>query len=76
MHSAILAKSARLQRVYKLLQDGKRHTTRDIISKASVCAVNSICAELRQNGIQIECQREGDVWHYWILKKVDTSFKT
>jgi len=66
MHSAILDKSARLQRVYKLLQDGKRHTTRDIISKASVCAVNSIIAELRENGVTIECQREGAIWRYWM----------
>ena len=66
MHSAILAKSTRLQRVYKLLKDGKPHTTRDIIRKASVCAVNSVVAELRSNGVNIACQREGDVWRYWL----------
>ncbi len=67
MHHAHLEKSSRLQRVLKVLNDGKRHTTRDIIRKASVCAVNSIVSELRVNGIKIDCQRNGDKWSYWII---------
>lgn len=66
MHSAILSKSQRLQRVLKVLSDTKPHTTREIIRKASVCAVNSIVAELRCNGYKIECQRNGGKWFYWM----------
>lgn len=66
MHSAILSKSQRLQRVLKVLSDTKPHSTREIIRKASVCAVNSIVAELRCNGYMIECQRVGDKWFYWM----------
>lgn len=68
MHSARLDKSQRLQRVLKVLSDTKPHTTRDIIRKASVCAVNSIISELRDNGFKIECQRIGDKWFYWMVK--------
>ena len=42
MNAATLEKSDRLQRVYKLLQQGGEYTTLDIIQRASVCAVNSI----------------------------------
>ena len=44
--------------------DRKAHTTRDLIRKANVCAVNSCIAELRANGIQIECERKKDRWFY------------
>ena len=64
MHAARLDKSERLQRVAKLLKRGGWHSTMDIIQRAQVCAVNSIVAELRANGWQIECQRTGDVWRY------------
>lgn len=68
MHSAVLSKSQRLQRVLKVLSDTKPHSTREIIRKASVCAVNSIVAELRCNGYMIECRRVGDKWFYWMEK--------
>lgn len=64
MHAARLARSPRLRRVHALLLDGKRHSTLDIVNGAQVCAVNSIIAELRQNGMQITCSREGDIWYY------------
>lgn len=64
MNAAHLTRSDRLQRVRNVLMDGMRHTTRDLIRKAKVCAVNSIIAELRANGMQIECQRVGDRWFY------------
>ena len=67
MHSANIDNSPRLRRVLKILSDGKRHTTRDIIRKASVCAVNSCISELRDNGIKIECERNGNLWRYWIV---------
>jgi hypothetical protein len=68
MHSAKLAKSSRLQRVLKVLSDGNQHTTRQIIRKAAVCAVNSIVAELRANGLTIECERRNNLWYYWLAK--------
>lgn len=65
MHHAKLDKSARLQRVAKVLKQHKRPlSTMDIIKKANVCAVNSIIAELRANGMNIDCQRNGDAWYY------------
>lgn len=59
LHFAKLEKSERLQRVLKLLRDHKPHTTRDIVKKADVCAVNSIISELRANGIKISCEPLG-----------------
>lgn len=47
--------SPRLQRVLKLLRDGRPHTTREIVRKASVVAVNSCVAELREHGAEILC---------------------
>jgi hypothetical protein len=65
MHSARLDHSDRLQRVAALLADGREYSTLEIIEQARVCAVNSIIAELRANGIAIHCRRVGDVWFYW-----------
>lgn len=64
MHAADLTKSPRLQRVADLLADCLEHTTMEIVLAAQVCAVNSIVAELRANGIEIVCRRQGDVWYY------------
>lgn len=64
MHAARLARSPRLRRVFAFLSDGKEHSTLDIVNGAQVCAVNSIIAELRVNGSDIECRRVGDVWYY------------
>lgn len=66
MHAARLGHSDRLQRVRALLSDGVPRSTMEIIAQANVCAVNSIVAELRHNGIGIDCQRIGDVWYYSI----------
>jgi hypothetical protein len=65
MHAARVENSLRLQRVEKLLSTGKKYTTLDIIKKAKVCAVNSIISELRWNGMDIKCKREGNLWFYW-----------
>ena len=67
MHSAKIENSVRLQRVLKVLKDKARHTTRDIIRKAKVCAVNSIISELRDNGLKIECERVANRWYYWVV---------
>ena len=64
MNSASIERSARLQRVRKLLLDKKEHSTYDIVQKTKVCAVNSIISELRDNGLDITCQRRGDRWYY------------
>lgn len=50
--------SPRLQRVLALLKDGRPHTTREIVRRAHVVAVNSCIAELRENGAEILCTRE------------------
>ena len=64
MHSARIDRSARLQRVLRLLADGRPHSTLDIIQAAQVCAVNSIVAELRDNGIRVGCCRVGRIYYY------------
>lgn len=66
MHSAKIEQSPRLMRVFRVLSDRKQHTTRDIMRKANVCAVNSCVAELRDNGIAVECHRTGSLWRYWL----------
>lgn len=68
MRAARIASSERLRRVAALLADGRPRTTMDIVRAANVCAVNSIIAELRANGLRIACQRQGDTWWYWIDK--------
>ena len=64
MNYAKLTKSERLQRAFTLLSDKRPHSTRDIIRKAHVCAVNSIVSELRGNKKKITCTRVGNVWLY------------
>jgi len=64
MHAATLKNSDRLQRVLHLLEDGDEHSTLNIVTCAQVCAVSSIIAELRANGRQIHCRRDGDRWYY------------
>jgi len=69
MNAASIEKSDRLNRVLNLLSRGGEFTTLDIIQSANVCAVNSIIAELRQNGLDINCQRRGDEWFYKLETK-------
>ena len=71
MHAASIEKSERLGRVRDLLSQGGEFTTLDIIKQANVCAVNSIVAELRQNGFDIDCQRRGDKWFYKLMQRED-----
>ena len=54
MHAAPLT-SPRLQRVLQLLRDGRPHTTRDIVRRARVMAVNACISELRHHGAEIHC---------------------
>jgi len=69
MNAASIESSDRLNRVLNLLSQGGEFTTLDIIKSANVCAVNSIIAELRQNGLDINCQRRGDKWFYRLETK-------
>ena len=67
MNAARIGKSSRLKRVARFLKDGKPHTTMEIVQCAAVCAVNSIIAELRENGFKIHCWRIGDNWYYQLI---------
>lgn len=58
MHSARIENSDRLRRVLNVLCRGP-HTTLEIMREAQVCAVNSIVAELRANGIPVRCECKG-----------------
>lgn len=71
MHAASIEKSERLGRVLDLLSQGAEFSTLDIIKNANVCAVNSIVAELRCNGFDINCQRRGDKWFYRLEQEND-----
>ena len=68
MNHARIEHSDRLRRVLAVLSDGAEHSTRDIMLWAHVCAVNSCIAELRENGMDVECERRGDAWYYRMSK--------
>jgi hypothetical protein len=69
IHAASLETSARLQRVYSLLRKGAEYSTRDIIQRANVCAVNTIAAELKACGVPMKCRRDGKVYFYSIQQE-------
>lgn len=69
MQAAKLERSDRLQRVAKLLRKTRRPlSTMEIIQGANVCAVSAIISELRENGMKIDCRRQGAVWHYRMVR--------
>jgi len=72
MHFARLKNSPRLKRVLAVLESGGWLSTRQIMNRAQVCAVNSCISELRENGCRISCERKGNYWWY----KLDTKMKT
>ena len=72
MHAANLT-SPRLRRVLALLADGRPHTTRDIVRRARVMAVNACVSELRFNGAEISCLRQANPaggwrWYYTMTR--------
>ncbi len=71
MKAARLDTSPRLQRVYECLLDGGWHSTRDIVRRADVCAVNSCVAELRdpRSGFEIETRRKNKNWEYRLVQQ-------
>lgn len=71
MHAASLT-SPRLQRVMALLSDGQQHTTRDIVRRARVMAVNACVSELRAHGAEIDCTqrlKDGQRLFYYRMTK-------
>lgn len=76
MHAATLT-SPRLQRVLALLADGHAHTTRDVVRRARVMAVNACMSELRTHGAEISCVKQaaknggGWRWCYTMTKAPD-----
>ena len=73
IHAASLA-SPRLQRVLKLMRDGRPHTTREVVRKTGVMAVNAVMSELRYHGAEIVCVQQaaptGDGrWFYYTMTK-------
>jgi len=74
MHHAKLENSPRLQRALAVLLRQKDWiTTRSLIRRARICAVNSVIAELRENGCKIETKRsigrEGAArWSYRLIE--------
>lgn len=55
IHAAKLETSPRLRAVLEALKAAPAGlTTRQIIQKTGMCAINSICDELRENGIRID----------------------
>lgn len=68
--------SPRLQRAERVLSDGKRHSTRDLVRRARVMAVNAVISELRHNGAVIHCEVETTErgerrWYYTMTKRPD-----
>ncbi len=66
--------SPRLQRVLRLLEDGRPYSTLGINRKTGVLAVNAVIAELRHHGAEILCVRQaapngqGRRWIYTMTK--------
>lgn len=74
MHAATL-NSPRLQRVLAVLKDSRPHTTRDIVRKGRVMAVNACVSELRYHGADILCVAKivngSRRFYYTMLKEPD-----
>jgi len=59
MRHARLATSPRLRRALVALQEtGGEISTYELAQKAKICAVNSVVAELRENGAVITCRQD------------------
>jgi biotin operon repressor len=64
----------RLQKVLRLLSDGRPHSTREISRKTGAMAVNAVIAELRHHGATIVHQRQlaptgAETWSYYTMTK-------
>ena len=68
-----LATNANLQRVMRVLREAKGPiSTMELIREARICAVNSVIAELRENGAEITCKQVVEDgkrrWEYTLMK--------
>lgn len=71
MHAAKLEDSPRLQKVLNFLRFHGVRTTMEIMQGCHVCAVNSIIAELRENGFTINCNAvkgQRGVYQYQLIE--------
>ncbi|QBF31538.1 hypothetical protein [Thalassococcus sp. S3] len=58
MHHGRLATSPRLRRALRVLREADGEiSTWELAHEARICAVNSVVAELRENGCQISCRQ-------------------
>lgn len=64
MHAANADRSRRLLRVLGVLAAGAWVSSRELQSRADVCAPSTCVSELRANGHNIECRQVGRVWFY------------
>lgn len=75
MHHARLANSPRLIRALRVLMEADRPvTTRAMMRRARICAVNAVIAELRENGAVIDCWQKvmPDGQRRWFYRLVKT----
>ena len=71
-HFRNLRTSKPLQRVYRLLLDGKERTTRQLNRGANVECGPTIVSELKKNGCEIETRLVGNkVWAYKMAQGVE-----
>ena len=68
MHARNLKTNKILQRVHKLLSDGRQYSTRDIVHKANVCDVGSIVRELRENDVPVSKAKKIGKYFYYRLE--------
>jgi hypothetical protein len=73
IHAAKL-ETPRLQRVLRLLSDGRPHTTREISRKTGAMAINAVIGELRHHGAEITCVQQPAPkgtgrWFYYTMTK-------
>lgn len=57
IHFARIDKSNRLQKLYRVLKDGKKHSSLEINAKTGSVCVGTLASELRHNrGFAIDCE--------------------
>ena len=47
----------RYNAVLNILSDHCWHSTRELVQRSGMCAINTIISELRQHGCEIECRQ-------------------
>ena len=68
MNYAKLENSPRLQRLKAYLEaaQGDWRSSMECITGAGVAAISSAVSELRRNGVTVDAEPKGKVWHYRI----------